>query len=446
MSPQDALILFKQDLSRLSENERQVLELLVQAGKLITPIYALQENHRYPGANFYPHDAIKEEIEKEGKKNPQVLSPYTVVERVNGKMLTIPYHRKYAHLLKPVANKLNEATQICDDKEYAKCLRIQAQALLDGSYEKAAIRWMKLRPARKIDLVIGPIERYDDKLLFVKTSYQAWVGVMDERQTESVNRFRDIILSSRRKILMPSEKVDYYDKVQTRVDDLLLFSGLIAKTMFVGVNLPNDPSLMEKYGSEITIFKQVNQHRFMNEILPAFNRIFADEFKKSFSLNDLEEGSLYLVLMHELAHTYLRYRHSERNLQDLFPVIDELAAYVMGMKVCGSLLLKDVMTTKQLESIMVAFISRSLHLALQEKDNKSTLHYMIGGAMFINYLLESGALKEMNGLSWPNFTKMFVSLEQLSSILERLLSQGTRKDAEMLIKKYGSIATLQRFR
>lgn len=446
MSQQDALIFFKQDLSRLSENERQVLELLVQAGKLITPVYSLQENHRYPGANFYPHDATKEEIEKEGKKNAQVLSPYTVVERVNGKMLAIPYHHKYAHLLKPVANKLNEAAQICDDKKYAKCLRIQAQALLDGSYEKAAISWMKLRPARKIDLVIGPIERYDDKLLFVKTSYQAWVGVMDERQTESVNRFRDIILSSRRKVLMPSEKVDYYDKVQTRVDDLLLFSGLIARTMFVGVNLPNDPSLMEKYGSEITIFKQINQHRFTNEILSTFNEIFADEFKRSFSLNDLEEGSLYLVLMHELAHTYLRYRHSERNLQDLFPVIDELAAYVMGMKVSGSLLLKDVMTTKQLESIMIAFISRSLHLALQERDNKSKLHYTIGGAMFINYLLESGALKEMNGLSWPNFTKMFVSLEQLSSILERLLSQGTRKDAEALIKKYGSIEALKRFK
>lgn len=244
---------------------------------------------------------------------------------------------------------------------------------------------------------------------------------------------------------MASEKVDYYDKVQVRVDDVVLFSGLLARTKFIGVNLPNDVRLMEKYGSEITIFKQVNEERFKKEILPTFNKVFSKEFKKNFSTTELEMGRLYSVVLHELAHTYLRYRNSEKNLGDLFPIIDELAASVMGIKVCGSLIIKDIMTTKQLEAIMLAFLVRNFHYILKERDDKSKLHYHIGGAIFINYLLENGALKETGGISWPNFTKIFVGMDELESILERILSQGKRKDAEAFIKRYGNMEKLQRF-
>ena len=294
-----------------------------------------------------------------------------------------------------------------------------------------------------LDINIGPVERYDDKLFFVKTSYQAWVGVMDKKETERVFKYKDVILSARRKVIMPSEKIDYYDKVQVRVDDSVIFSGLMARTKFVGVNLPNDPTLMEKYGSEITISKQANEMRFKEEVIPAFNKLFSAEFRRQFSEEDLKSGSLYLVVLHELAHTYLRYRNSERNLQELFPIIDELAAYVMGIKVCGSLLLKDIMNQKQLESIIIAYLGRSYSLIKKGQTDISRMHYAIGGAIFINYLLESGALKEAGGVHWPNFAKIYYCLDELATILERMLYQGTREDAEVLIKRYGDIKNLQ---
>ncbi len=440
------IILFNPNLPKLSKNERKVLDLLIEAGKLIVPIYLQQENNKYLGANFYPHGITKKEIEKAAIKDPSILDPYTIVEKRGGKLIATPYHIEYEKLLKPVSDQLFKAAQISNNKPFANCLRIQAKSLLDGNYEAATIAWMTSKHPYILDLCIGPIERYDDKLFFVKTSYQCWVGVLDKNNTERIVKYKDIILSSRRKVLMPSEKVDYYDKVQVRVDETLIFSGLIARTMFIGVNLPNNVNLMEEYGSEITVFKQTNAYRFKNYVWPAFNKIFSSEFKKLFTSEDIENGHLYQVVLHELAHTYLRYRNSEKNLQDLFPIIDELGASVMGIKVCGSLILKDIMTQKQLESIMIAFMARNFNLILNEKNEKSKYHYMVGGTIFLNYLLESGAVKEAGGISWPNFMKMFVSLDELASILERLLSQGTREDAEIFIKRYGNIDKLQRFK
>lgn len=440
-----ALLMFDTKTSFLSQNEHEVLKLLLDAGKLLALLYAEQENHGYPGANFYPHDVTRDKIEKAAQVNPELLSPYSVVEEVNGKLVATPYHIKYKNYLDPIISKLLEASKICTDREFSRYLQLQAKALKDGSYEDAEIFWLKMKP-HIIDFNIGPVERYDDKLLFVKTSYQCWVGLRAETPTKKAQEFKNVILNAKKQTAMSSEQVDFYDNVRIQVDDLILFSGLIARTVFLGVNLPNDTKLMERYGSEITIFRQSNEYRVKKEVLPAFKKFFSPLFKKTYTSEDIEDGTLYSTILHELGHVYLRYRDSEKRLQDLFPIIDELAAYIVGIKVGGYLLLKDVTTPKQLESIMVAYLARSFEMAIYESDNKSKYHYMIGGVIFINYLFENGAISEKGGVSWPNFTKMFFSLGELASILDKLLSSGSRKDAEEFIERYGDLGKLQRFK
>lgn len=434
---------FNPKLPRLKKSEKATLDLLIQAAKLIAPIFDEQKNYKQPGANFYPHNISKREIEKAAKSNSDILSPYTVVEKVKGKLVAVPYHVKYAKQLSAVVEKILGAADITENKEFAKRLTIQARALQDGSYLDADVAWMTMKPY-VIDFLIGPAERYEDKLFHVKTAFQAWVGVMDIEATKQLTKYKQMILSSRRKAMMPSERVDFYGKVQVRVDDIVVFGGRIAITCPVGVSLPNDTSLIERYGSEITIFNQTNDLRHERN-WAVFNKLFSPEFRKEFSSEDLREGSVSSTALHELAHTYLTYRGAEARLQDLFPIIDELAATVMGIKVCGSLLLKDIVTQKQLTSMMLAYMCRSLNSIIYEKTNVSRYHYLMGGVIFINYLLESGAVREIEGISFPNFMKMFVSLDQLASMLERLLSSGTRKDAESFIKRYSNLKPLERF-
>lgn len=54
-------------------------------------------------------------------------------------------------------------------------------------------------------------------------------------------------------------------------------------------------------------------------------------------------------------------------------------------------------------------------------------------------MFKTGAIKQAGGLAIANFSKIFFALHELSYITERLLSSGSRKDAEALIEKYGQL-------
>lgn len=432
------LIEFKIKLPGLSKNEGTVLELLIEASKLIGSIYLEQENQMVREGNFYPRGVSRLDIEKAAKRDPSILSAFTVVERVNGKLVAIPYHVKYADFLKPIADKLNAASEITDNREFGRFLNLQAKALMDGSYEEATAAWLKMKQYI-IDINIGPAEHFDDQLFFEKAAYQAWVGVLDLEGTERLNNYKNIILRAKREALIPGERLENYEKVRAVTIDVITLSGFMAEKKFVGMNLPMNLEFVRKYGSQVTIFNQVNDLRMKEQIVPTFAKIFMPAFRKGYSLEDLRRGSLRYVAFHELAHHFLFYKHSAENLKDLLHVVYELTATLLGMRIAGSLLLKDVINSKQLESMIITFICRSFDLIEKSKRDKSMINYALQGAVFINFILERGALKQVGKMIVPNFMKIFVYLQELSYTLERLLALGTRTDAEVLIKKYGSL-------
>lgn len=435
MKQDQPLIEFNPKLPKLSKSESQVLKLLIEAGKLIAPLYLEQEKQAQAGVS-------KEEIEKAGKKDPVFLSPYIVIEKIGGKLQATPYHVKYQAFLKPIANRLEEAAKITENKEFGKALKVQAKALLDGSYEEAIAVWLKLEPYT-LDITIGPLNHFDNQLFFGKAAYQAWVGVLDTEGTERLNNYKSIVLKADRKALVPKERINNLDHVKAKTIDVILLSGLLAKTKVVGINLPmDDISLVEKYGSDITIFNQPNNLRLQEQILPIFNKIFSLPFKEGFTKEDLRRGYLRTVALHQLAHSFLYYRNSSQNLEDLYPAIYELAATILGLRMAGALLLKDRITDKQLESMMVTFICRSFYLMQKRKNDTFMGNYALGSTVFVNFMIENGAMKSTGSTLVLNFTKMFVSLHELSLILEGLLSQGTRKDAEKFIKRYERLSLL----
>lgn len=436
---------FKLPKTKLTLNQKKVLDLLTKTAKLVADLYETQLKNSTPGAISFPKGVSREEIVKAAEKDKQILSPYTVVEKVGKNLIAIPYHEKYAKQLKEISEKLVMAAKITDDSGLTKYLNTQSQTLLNGEYEKGIIAWMERKPSF-IDITIGPIERYDDELFFTKTAYQVWVGVMDKKETDSANLFKTIILSSQRKVLMPSEHIKFFDKVQTRVDDTLIFSGLIAKFGFTGTNLPNNTTLMEKHGSRISIFKPSLESWFEKKHFPIFETVFEKRFKQGYKQKNLLIGSLRNILLHELGHSFMRYRDAEKRLGNLFPVIDEIAASVLGVKACGSMLVMDVINQKELENIMVMFIVRLFDWLDQVEKDPSVVHYLKGNAIALNYLFNSGALKQKNGIYWPNFSKMFIVMNELAEVLDRLLSVGTYKDAELFIQKHGSLEVFKPFK
>lgn len=426
---EEPLIKFNPKLPKLSKNEQEVLNLLVEAAEMIARIYKEQEKETRIKIDT-------EEIKKAAKKDPAFLSPYTTVEKTNGKLIATPYHIKYANFLKPVADKLNQASRITDNKEFSRLLKLQARSLLEGSYEKAIAASIKMKPYI-LDISIGPHD-YFNRLFAGKAAYQAWVGILDMERTKRLNNYKSVVFNASRKASVPNERIENFKNVKAKAIDEVLLSGLMARTRFVGMSLPMDISWIEKHGSEITIFNQANNLRLKEQIWPTFNRIFSVRFKQGFTIEDLRKASIGYVALHELAHNYLYYKNSVNNLQEMFPAIFELTATLLAMRIAGSLLLKDRINSKQLESMIVTFVCRSFDLIEKSKKDKFMSNYALGGAIFINYMLENGAIRRKEGMAITNFTRIFLSLHELSYIMERLLSSGTKKEAESFIKKYRS--------
>ena len=435
---------FKIDTKELSQKEKVLFKKLISAAELIAPLYLKQKNNKHPGANFYPYDATKEEIERAARKNPAILSSYTFVERDKaGKLIAIPYHLKFKKELKPISEFLEEAADLSEDKNFSLYLRSRAKSLLDDNYEKSEIIWLKTN-SFKFGFIIGPIERYLDRLFFKKCAYQSWIGFLDEGKTKEAEKIKNAILTGRRKILSGSEKAEI-SKLGIRVDRTAIFSGLIADFMFTGTNLPNDVKLMEKYGSKLTIFESSLESKFKGDHLPIFKAVFDKKFQKSYSEEDLYKGSLRCILLHEISHSLIRYRDAEERLKDLFPVFDELYAYILGIKNCGILFLKGVMNQKELEAILIMHICRNFTWWLDSIKNPDVKHYAIGAVIAQNFFLKEGAMREKGGISWPNFTKLFICINELSRLLEYYLAVGSYEEAKEFIGEYGSFNVFKRF-
>ncbi len=418
--------------STINSGERAALLHLIAAIKLIARLYEKQQNPKFLGANFYPHDATRVELEQAGVDDPTVLSPYTVVLRGgDGKLTTIPFHKQFARQLHRVAKLLLKASIVSEDADFSLYLQTRAHALTDGNYREADIAWLTGRPF-PLNVMVGPIERYDDRLFFKKCAYRGWASVLNKELTQEANRFKDVMYKSYQP-LRRSSQAPILQKMRVRVDDPLVFAGQIAKNMVISTNLPNDVNLMQQYGSLVTIFSTVITERFDHELLPLYRTLFAESFRREYPIEMTKRAALRHAYWHELAHPLGRYVDAEDRLQELFPVFDELFATITGTKLAGTLFLKDFISQKELEASVIMLILQACYSYLESQIRPGRMAYMHGYALMINYFFECGSLKEARGKLWPNFAKIYVCLDELCHMLENVLAHGTYKGAQAIV-------------
>lgn len=156
---------------------------------------------RPPGAMFYPADMTKEEFE--AAELPDKDSWYTLLRRDDaGALVTVPYHEAYADELQRTAALLREAAGYSAHAGFADYLRMRADALLDDDFRASDMAWMDLRD-NPVDVVIGPIESYEDQLFGYKTAYEGLVLVKDMEWSERLSRFAAFLPDLQRGLPVP---------------------------------------------------------------------------------------------------------------------------------------------------------------------------------------------------------------------------------------------------
>jgi len=431
-----AFLRFADGNKKLNAQERKVVEKLFEATKIISSLYLAQKNPKYPGANFYPHDATKDEIEKAAKNDPELLSPYTFVERKKGKLIAVPYHVKFKREVEEIARLLKEAALLSSDKKFRNYLQARAQDFLKDNYDRSNILWLKTEHS-KIGCAIGPFDRYLDKMFFQKRAYMAWIGILDANLSEEMAKFKELILTSER-IYLPGSKRAKIAHVKIRIEDSLVFSGLIADFVFVGNNLPSsaDIDLIKKHGTIFTLFKPTLEWRFENWIFPIFRQVFDSATQREYSVEELRQAFIKTSVLHEACHSLMRYEDAPERLQELFPHFDELFTDLLGIKGCGTLILKNALTERELELITITTICHSLYFFTSLPMRPHLNPYATGGGMILDFLLKGEALiKRANGFHLDSY-RALIALNQLTSIIEYYVALGNYQEAKEFLKKF----------
>ncbi|MDH5261714.1 MAG: Zn-dependent hydrolase, partial [Gammaproteobacteria bacterium] len=185
------------DLSGLSDNQKEMIRLLIDAAQIMDDLFWRQaygddyeswlesiadaDTRRFaelnygpwdrldgnkpfidgvgakpPGANFYPVDMSREEFEAAYLPGKKGL--YSLIRRdAAGALTLVPYHVAYANELKAAADLLREAAQLSESGDFASYLKLRAAALISDDYQVSDMFWMDVRD-NDIDVVIGPIE------------------------------------------------------------------------------------------------------------------------------------------------------------------------------------------------------------------------------------------------------------------------------------------------
>src|SRR5690606_26865951 len=219
------------DMSALSDREQHVLSLLIDAADEMNEIYWQQaygsrdsllstitddatrqyvminygpwdriaDNEPFiegvgpkpPGANFYPVDMTQEEFERAaaGANGDALRSLYTIVRRgTDGSLEAVPYHVAFREPTERAAAKLREAATYADDPGLRRYLELRADALLSDDYRASDMAWLDMKD-NTIDVIIGPIETYEDQLFGYKASHEGLVLVKDREWSERLSRY-----------------------------------------------------------------------------------------------------------------------------------------------------------------------------------------------------------------------------------------------------------------
>jgi len=437
---------FEVATTRLSASEQQVLAKLVEASELVGPLFALQENDEFPGANFYPHDATSEEIEDAAQKNPRILDPYTVVERGRGgKLVAVPFHKKYREYMLPIAQLLKEAAALSENPSFSEFLAARAKSFLNGSWDKSETLWLGIEDSR-LDILIGPIEPYLDNLFSVKCAFQSNVRVASGDAKFNPQDYLNIVRCLHASSPVLSGEDEPGHRVQVRVDDVVCLSGRNAKLPPRGANYPNDPQRVAELGTKIIIYTTDIKLRDEGLITPVFEKLFDDDFRAAYSKEGLLSAAVRLTMLHEITEAVVKYPDTVSRLKDMYLPVKELHASVVGIKSCTFHVLKGVLTQKDYEEILLVLLCRTFSdWLIKDGAGQTLMHYLRGYVVAFNFFREQGALVVENGMIQPDFDKLFVGVDGLSSVLTHLMSSGSQEDARRFFDQYGSFAIFEEF-
>ena len=465
------------DISHLSDNQKQMVSLLIDASVIMDDLYwqqaygdkdkllssisdeealgFVQKNYgpwdrldgdkpflsgvpeKPLGANLYPADITKEEFE--AFENPEKIGLYSVLRRDDAGQLTIvPYHKLYSEELAKAADLLRQAAVFADNEEFKAYLTLRAEALTSDDYQPSDFAWMDMK-TNPVELVIGAIETYEDLLYGYRAAYEAYVLIKDPVWSDKLAKFAAFLPE-----LQSGLPVDEAYKAEVpgtdsdlNAYDVIYYGGHSnAGSKTIAINLPNDEHVQLKKGTRRLQLKNAMRAKFDKILLPISNVLIAPEQRKHITFNAFFSNTMFHEVSHGLGiKETLTGKGSVRlALKDAASSFEEGKADILGLYMIKKLYEKGDITEGVMMDYYVTFVTSIFR---SSRFGASSAHGKANMVRF-NYFLEMGAFaKNDEGFYVVDQEKVDLAMDSLGNLLLTIQGDGDYDRALELIKTKG---------
>jgi hypothetical protein len=475
------------DTSSLTAKERRMLPLLIDAARTMDAIYwrqaygdrdsllksipdadtlrlveinygpwdRLADNEPFiagvgpkpPGANFYPHDITKEAFDAAAAASKahgdSLRSLYTVVKRdKSGALVAIPYHVAFPDETKIAADKLREAAKLAEDPGLRRYLEARAKALLSDDYRASDIAWLDMKD-NTVDVVIGPIETYEDQLFGYKSAHEAYVLIKDKEWSERLSKYAAFLPALQKGLPVPDE---YKQEKPGTDSDLNAYNAVYyagqanagAKT--IAINLPNDEQVQLQKGTRRLQLENVMRAKFDKILVPIAEVLVDSAQLRQIDFNAFFENTMF----HEVAHglgikNTINGKGTVRTaLKERASALEEEKADILGLHMVQALSEGGNLDDEDVSHNYVTFLAslfRSVRFGAADAHGRANI------ASF-NYLAQSGAFTrdDATGRYSVDPEKFKAGIESLAEKILRLQGDGDYDGVGKFYDDYGRIS------
>ena len=399
------------------------------------------------GANFYPADATKEEVQKwidslGGEAKAQATGFFTVIRRGSDRALSaVPYSVEYQGELGRAAALLRESADATTAPSLKKFLTARADGFLSNDYYASDIAWMELDAP--VEPTIGPYEVYEDEWFNFKAAFEAFITVRDDAESAKLQTFSKHLQSLENALPIEAKyrSAKLGELAPIKVVNVVLTAGDGNRgVQTAAFNLPNDERVIREKGSKRVMLKNVQDAKFRMVLVPIAKVALpaADQDKVSF------DAFFTHILMHELMHGLGPHNITvggrattvRQELKETYSTIEEAKADVSGLWALAQLAADksiDPAIARTMYTTFLASAFRSIRFGLNEAHGR-------GIAIQLNYLLDAGAFRvNGDGTFAVEETKIAGAVTALTREIMTLQAEGSYEKAKTLIEKLGVV-------
>jgi hypothetical protein len=470
----------KADLSAYDEQDKKMIALLVQAAQVMDGLFWKQEGferekflagisdkdtreladinfgpwdrlnadksfvegygERPPGIDFYPKDMTKEEFDKADL--PGKDGWYSLVRRgEDGKLKLVPFHEAYKDDLEKAAALLREAAPLSKDKAFGDYLKMRADALLSDDFRASDMAWMDMK-TNPVDIVIGPIESYEDQVFGFRTAYEGMVLLKDKAWSEKLARYAGFLPELQRELPVADK---YKAERPGSAADLNAYTAVYyggnanagAKT--IAINLPNDEVVTLAKGSRRLQLENVIHAKFDKILLPIAKELIAEDQVQNVTFDAFFDDTMF----HEVAHG-LGIKNTldgkgtvTQGLKEFASSFEEGKADVLGLYLITKLTDKGELPKEKMMDAYVTFLAgilRSVRFGAGDSHAKANM------ARF-HFFEEQGAFTRdpKTGRYRVEFDKMRAAVDARSAKLLTVQGDGDYAEAKRITDTMGVV-------